>query len=260
MSSMWRWGRLVLLLAIWPSAALAQAASVADLVRTSDGSFYRGVIVESTEDHVSLRMPSGEMHTFARADVTSAGPEIPAVAEPEAAPPAPTTHLHAQTDGMDLTLTRVAGRRNAARMGAYWSVQIVAVDRFEAVCALPCDVDVPAGEYQLAITRARDTSFQGSQRAERTTTLPPGDVDLFAHYEDREGIRIAGWVTAIVGELVGLGMVLYGVLSSFSQPDLTMIVTGASIAAVGLAVGFSLAFWTDSAEVHASVAGVPIDP
>ena len=232
----------------------AQAPSTPDIVRLADGSFYRGIIVESTPDHVSLLLASGETRSFARADVASAERETTVPAP--ALPPPPMTHLHAHTDGDLLTLHRITGRANSPAVGGYGEVRIVPVDQFEPMCELPCDVDVAPGTYQLAVSR----SLGPTRRAGDPIELHAGELQLDVHYEDRQVLRIVGILTAILGGAGGYALLQIGWLLDHGPGQLNVaeMVAGGCIAAVGLGLGLALAFWWDSAEVHASVAGVPI--
>ncbi len=237
-----------------PTGVDAQTPLAPDTVRLVDGTFYRGVIVESTPDHVSLLLTSGETRAFPRSDVASADRE-PAEAAPPV-PPAPMTHLHARTDGEHLTLQRITGRANSPAVGGYGEVRIVAVDEFEPICELPCDVDIAPGTYQLAVSH----SLGATRRAGEPIQLLAGDLDLDVHYEDRDVLRIVGLIAAIVGGAGGYALINIGWLFDHGPGQLNVaeMVAGGCIAAVSLAVGLSLAFWGDSAEVHASIAGVPI--
>lgn len=241
--------------------ATDQAALVPDLVTLPDGSFYRGVIVESTAERVVLRLPSGALRTFDRSSLATAGPEtLPSAPEPGPAPPA-ITHLHITGDAEGLVVQHVTGRENAARMGPYWSVQVITVDRYESLCAPPCDIDLPAGERQFGVSHGTGRAV----RAGGPLLLPPGDVDLRAHFEDREPIRIAGIVGGSIGAVAGFAMAFAGIFLGPSPCGFctngdaqALLIGGLGTVVVSTITGFALAFWWDDASVAASAGGIPL--
>jgi hypothetical protein len=252
-------GRLVTLATVLAisASAHAQASPAPDIVRLADGSFYRGIIVESTPDHVSLLLASGETREFARALVRSAERETPAAEAPLPAPPrAPVTHLRAHADVEHLTLERITGRANAAAVGGYGEVRVVSVDRFEEICVMPCERDLAPDTVQFGLAYGRG----GARRVGAPITLEPGELTLDVHYEDRQPIRIVGLVTAILGGAGGYALTMIGAFldRAGGQANLPEIGAGVGLFVVGMAVGLPLAFWWDSSEIHARVGDVDL--
>jgi hypothetical protein len=256
-----RWG-LIAAFVIWAWSALALAQGTGDVVRLGDGSFYRGTIVESTSDHVSLLLPGGETRTFARTDVVSAGPELlpeqrdhGGLDRQSPVPDVPTTHLHARADADDLSLQRMTGSTPIAiptSRGVMYGMQ----DDFAVLCNLPCDVDLPAGAYQLGVAHGEGRA----QRSGRPITFPAGELQLDLHYDNREGHRIAGWITWITGAVAGAALLVTAIFDGPSECsyatgychstiNVPQMIAGGAIFAVGMAVGLPLALWNDGVEI-----------
>ncbi|MFO0682902.1 MAG: hypothetical protein U0234_12655 [Sandaracinus sp.] len=260
----------VALLLVLSSASIAYAQAGTDVVRLVDGSYYRGTIVESTPEHVVLTTLTGEVREFARDQVESEGAATasdtapttitPPLASRIASSPEPseaTTHLHARADSDDLSLHRLNGTATVTVPTGRGFGQAT-VDQFAVVCNLPCDVDIASGTYQLGISRGTGTA----SRRGRPIELRPGDFLLDVHFEDREGLRIAGWITFIGSAVAALGLVFgalavkgdshYNRVTGSSDQDpinVPMAITGAVIFVLGAAIGMPLAFLNDVAEL-----------
>ncbi|MCA9640456.1 MAG: hypothetical protein KC492_07150 [Myxococcales bacterium] len=75
---------------------------------------------------------------------------------------------------------------------------------YERMCSAPCDVVLPTGTQQLAISSDGDP-------VETNAVEITGDGSLEADYESRQGTRTLGVVIAVVGSVIGASILSYGV-------------------------------------------------
>ncbi len=90
-------------------------------------------------------------------------------------------------------------------------------------------------------------------RAEELTHLGPRDLLLELDYVDRSGLRLAGWLTWILGVVGGGAIAIAGIFSGpeecsdlgrcRSTLSLPMLIAGGAIVCVAPLVGVPLAFW-----------------
>ncbi|AKF08374.1 hypothetical protein [Sandaracinus amylolyticus] len=234
-----------------PTGALAQTTPP-DVVRLRDGSFLRGTIVERTPERVVVMLPTGETRTYAAAEVESAGPAEMMLATPVAPPPVvalpaapigpPMARLRVTTDDEELSLHQLTGSATVA----VWTGRgtgTARIDQYAVICNAPCDTEIPAGTYQLGIAHGTGDA----QRSGRPIDLR-GDVDLFLEYEDRTGIRVAGWMVFIGGMIGGTLLMTLPVLTGSYGDNTGYLIGGGVLAGVSMAVGFPLIFMNNHAE------------
>lgn len=240
----------ILLLAL-PAAAQTLPP---DIVQLANGGMLRGTIIESVPgDHVTIQLATGEVRQIPAVEYRYAGPYIapaapaPAPVPTYVAPPPPrTVHVHVDATSEDLTLQQVTGTATAVVSSGrgFASVQI---DQFAPLCTAPCDIDVEPGTYTLGVSLGQGNA----QRADHNLFTLDRDTSLELEYESREGLRIAGWTTLIVGGLAGLGIML-GPLLSGSDDYIVPLIAGGVVLVVAELVGLILAFQNDHADIRAS--------
>lgn len=158
-------------------------------------------------------------------------------------------HVVTESEGLEL-LERVS-RSTMTLSNDVRSVRLD-VHEFAGVCALPCDAPLSSLGGVLGVSHDGGSPIPaGHVRG----VLNDGDT-LRVHYDDREGLRIAGWLTTILGGIAGAAITIAGL--NLSTPDRLgvpqypweMIGVGVGVFVVSLAVGFPLAFLNDSASVE----------
>jgi len=133
-------------------------------------------------------------------------------------------------------------------------VRSVRVDLHEYadLCRLPCDAPLSSLGGVLGVSHdGGDPVPAGHVRG----VLNAGDV-LHVHFDDRNALRVAGWITAIGGALLGAVLIIVGL--NTATPDALgvpqypweLIGAGAGVVVLGLAVGIPLAFLNDAASVE----------
>lgn len=241
-------------------AASASAQMPPDVVQLTNGGMVRGTIVENLPgDHVTIQLATGELRTFASAEVASAGPAAqdvipPApgtalVAQPRTAPyapPSPTVRVHVEATSPDLTLQEVIGTSTGV-VSTGRGFSTIMIDNFAPLCTAPCDVDLPARTYILGVSQGQGSA----RRADHNLFTIDGDMQLELEYESREAARIVGWIVFIGGALVGAGVMLGGILGETSGDGwIDYLIAGAVVLGVSEIVGLALAFLNDHADIH----------
>lgn len=238
------------------SAALLLVASISSadegepeqLVWLKNGGFVRGALIELVpDDHVTVKLPTGELRRIAFSDVErtsssmskptpeppasapSTAPSVPPSAAPSA-PPAPAPSKPAKADAAVIKLfskSRVVELQGRPRLdtSAPW----------RPLCTSPCDdrIQVKELEFRVAgegITPSRTFVIEPSESTTVRLNVLPGDdtvrrlgrwalligaptaalgatglgVGLGTNVEHRDGIALAGAITAIVGGVLSL--------------------------------------------------------
>jgi hypothetical protein len=277
----------------WAPSAQAQEATgaaapgaLADVVKLKDGSLFRGTITALVAgDHVDLLLPSGQTRTFAMSEVAYAGPA------PSAAPaaPAPVTSsppvepaytvtgrkvaVHVEADEHGTQLLVKAGQGVVSGVGFAFGAGGLAyggrVTDYAVLCSAPCDLGMPAGTHQLALSRGNGGVL---------AVDPPVDIEqastLKAHIESRKGIRVAGILILITG-VVG-GLVLIGTstsdqttcdpgfgCSTTKEIDSTRFGAGLAVLTLGTIVGIVMMVTHDKASIEvvpSAAARLPLSP
>jgi hypothetical protein len=225
---------------VTPSLGFAQdapgaLASPPDLVKLKNGSMYRGTILELVvDDHVDLRLASGEIKRFSMVDVTSAGPAggSPSVASQPAPPsvrPLVTVEttavpIHFESEAQQTTLHIRTGESTVTGVG--WGARgaftyMGTAQHYDPICAAPCDATIGAGTYRLAL------SYKGRRpvEPEEPVTLS-GPSRLQGTYDDREGSRIAGWVIFGLSEAVGATLIFLPIIEDATCGGPALATTG----------------------------------
>jgi len=242
-----------------PLAAEAQAAP--DVVMTRDGGMMRGTIVESVPgDHVTIALGNGQTRTVPWAQVEYAGPEsdrpsgglnrpVPTPPPQGYAPPGEqTVTLRVQGQQDNIALHRVTGTATATAWTGSGMAAIRAYS-FERLCGVPCELQVPPGSHQFALSQGNG----GEVPAEALDIR--GDGTLYTHYVDRTGIRVAGWLTLIIGGLAGAAWMVIPLATTdfgLSGDDswLVGLIGGSSVLIVAEVVGLILALQGDGSELR----------
>jgi hypothetical protein len=233
------------------------------VVTLKKGTIFRGTLVELVAgDHVTLQTPTGETKRFANADVASVhadGPgapvEAPVVQPPGAAQANATkVHFEAKNDETDLFVQAGATMVGAAGGGGGNRT----VKEYEHVCGAPCDASLTAGKHRLALAfRDRDPVQTGEVTLE-------GPVTLKGSYDDKRGLRTAGWIVFGVGLGAGASLVAGSLASSSedcskqwltgfctgSSPKGALLGAGLGTIAVGAVVGLAMVLLHDHADIE----------
>lgn len=248
-----------------PSLTLAQP-NIADVVRLRDGTFVRGTLIERSATQVVILLPSGESRTYLIDAVEFAGPELPgsvpsvpvtALAGPPPVSGPPVARLHVQADQSALSLQRLQGT-DTVTVFTGRSVGTAYIDQFSVLCNAPCDIEIPEGTYQLGIAQGEDRAVRAG-----APTFLGGDMTLKLNYNDHTGTRVAGWLTLILGNLVGGAMMVLAPSAgsadcSFSTGicdstlSMPLLIGGAVIATVASIASIFLIGTRDSASVEAA--------
>ena len=187
-----------------PVAAPVDAERV---VITRDGGMYRGTVVELVpQDHLTLKLATGELRRLAWGDIQSqssvtpvapappAGYAAPPGYMPQPAPPAPGVLVRIDSPNPHTQLYRSAGTSDIAGMAAQ-GYFVGRMEHWEPVCNGTCETRVdPFSRYQI-----RGSNMPGSAAFE----LPGGrpQVDLRVQ-PGSIGRRVGGWVGLTLGILV----------------------------------------------------------
>jgi hypothetical protein len=192
-------------------------------------------------------LPAGIHRSDVEARVAALGTSGPSVAGPTP----DEDSVRVETDGEDLVLMARVSRSTLTLRNDVRSVR-VDLHEYADICTLPCDAPLSALGGVLGVSHDDgDPVPAGHVRG----VLNEGDV-LRVHFDDRSGLRVAGWITAIGGAVLGAVLAIVGL--STATPDALgvpqypweLIGAGTGILVVGLAVGFPLAFLGDAASVE----------
>jgi len=246
-----------------PSLTRAQP-NISDVVRLRDGTFVRGALIERSATQVVILLPSGESRTFPLDAVEFAGPEltglVPSVPVAALAVPHPAwprlARVHVRADQAGLSLQRLQGT-DTVMVYTGRAVGTVYVDQFSVLCNAPCDIEIPEGTYQLGVGR-------GARRAVRAgaPTFLGGDTTLMLNYSSHTGTRVAGWLTLILGNIVG-GLVMLAATSAGPEEcisaricsntlSMDLLLGGALIMTAATITSIFLIGKSDSASVEAT--------
>lgn len=168
-------------------------------VSLKNGNLYRGELVERIQgDHITLKLATGELKTFAWDELAPAPPPpgIPPAPAPrpviQAPPPDPGTLVTLNGDGVRLErLTGTASVSMAWGSGGWGSGS---AELYEVVCMAPCNKQVdPSAQYRLAGPGLVATG---------TFPISGSTAHIDAHMGSRAQ-RTGGWVIFGVGLAVG---------------------------------------------------------
>jgi len=220
------------------------AAASADIVRLRDQSLYRGVIAELVKgSHVVIVTIAGDRFRFdwdaieyaghdestSRVDcetATATSVQSTLAAQPALVPP--------KLISLDLRSRSKELKFMARRVDApsQLSAPVVRLNSqaFGQLCDAPCRMQIEPGQYQIALSQhgASPKVAQPDLLAFNTSAT------LIGTFKSRAEIRTLGWLTLIVGQLVGGGLLLSG-----SSPDTR--VAGGITSLITLPLGIVLA-------------------
>ncbi len=259
-----------------PSAAAAPLPTP-DVIKLKDGSMYRGEIIELVvNDHVDVRLSSGEVKRFPMSDVSFAGASAvreapPAPPPPPPPPPAPAStavHVQFESDTPDTEVYQKDGESVGVGYvfaGRASGVVAMRAKQFKRICGAPCASTLEPGTYHLAMSKGERAPVQDD---EAITIDSPSRVT--AKYTDNAGVRVAGWViwgatlavgTVMVVEAFGtsqnctgatqIGSGMYGFTdpgscTSSTTTNAGLLGGGLAVAGVGMIVGLVMALHHDS--------------
>lgn len=219
-----------------PSLGAQAQGTPPDIVRTNDGGFVRGTILEYRPgEEVVIQDAAGETTRIAGEAVVYAGsaandpqaqsPAPPAVAAPQVAAPANTARVRLEGVGDEpLTFHLVTHTATSSR----YNITVLGFDR---LCTAPCEAVIPLGTQQLGLTDGGDQPAPG----EAIEILP--DMNLTGEYVDRTGLRIAGWLTFFGGIAVGTPIMLIPLFDDSSSSDfdyVPLVIGGAIMLTAGI--------------------------
>lgn len=229
-------------------AARVEAQAPPDIVQLANGGMVRGTIIENIPgDHVSIQLATGEVRVFTATELRYAGPYVaPQIAAPLPPPPPArrTVHVHVEGTSDDLTLQQVTGTATAVVSSGRGFAQ-VQIDQFGPLCTAPCDLDLEPGTYTLGVSLGQSTA----RRADHNLFTFDRDTSLELEYASREGLRIAGWVTFILGAVAGAAIMI-APLATGSDDFIPSLIAGGVVLIVAEIVGLALAFLNDHADIR----------
>lgn len=243
---------IILGVLVWLAASVALAQSN-DTVRLADGGIVRGTVLDYVPgDHVTLQLSTGEMRTYRAGEfvdvaIGPAAPIVVPVPVPVAPPTEPMAHLSVTGDVEGLSLHRVIA---SATVGVWTGrgMSSVRIDAFDLICHAPCEVDVPAGSYELGVAPdGGDARRAGHDDA----VFHAGTVSRLAlEFESREGIRIAGWLTLVLGGLGGSAMIISPIFFTNFDDGMPLLIAGSVIAGVAIIASLPMILLQDHADVR----------
>jgi hypothetical protein len=219
------------------SAAPAAAQAPPDVVELRNGGMVRGTLVENIPgDHVTIQLATGETRTFAASEVLRVGPGATAVMVPEPTYAPPVTAMPAPQQVSvrvvgtteDLSLHQLTGTASVS----VWTgrgVGTAAIDQFAILCGAPCEQRVTPGSYTLGVSQGNGMA----RRADHSIWHIDHDTTLELEYENREGIRIGGWVifgVASLGYALGATLPILTSGSTDSWLDILLVSTAVYLA------------------------------
>lgn len=125
------------------------------------------------------------------------------------------------------------------------AVRPAPVGRYAELCVAPCDVELPQTHLALAAARG-DTVHRFTE-----PLGVDGPTGVRIDWDDRSGLRLAGWITLIAGSVVGLAV--GGLSLGLASDDVALAggtATGAAVIGGSVVVGLVLALMEDGARVR----------
>lgn len=260
------------LVATLAAPASAQQGAPPDLVMLRNGGVLRGTIAEMNPGgSVTIITLTGEKRVIAMGEVSYAGPaqSAPGAAPPPAAGgPKPLIQLNARdaplhlrasqpeltfhlrvTESTGTTVGMGAGLGSRSAMG-FGGVSQFSGRTYARICTAPCDATLPAGQYNLAISR-------GSGQPVETDAMTrfDGPATLQGHYTSYAALRVVGIVVTVASIVTG-GYLFITALHqcdsndpSCDPVDKGRAITGAAILIGGSIVGGILSSKSDESDI-----------
>lgn len=213
---------------------VAAAAEPEHVVTLRDGAIYRGVLIELVpNDHLVLRLATGELRRIAWADIQSrhvvASAPVPApvpvpfpVAAQPPTPRGPRAVVHVDSSSPQAELYRNIGSSMLVAVGQPGAMYGQA-EHWERICRAPCDTPVdPSSRFQIrgdGLVPSSPFDLPSGQ-ASVTVSVKPGSLAR------RKG-GVALLTAGVLGVTVGLSLALMAPLFNFyTKPTLMLTRTG----------------------------------
>ena len=190
------------------TTAPAAQPSAPDVVLLNDGSMIRGTISELLAgDRVTIITIMGDARTYVMSQVRYAGPaarpDSTATGTGTAGALSPSARPLVAVQGQEARLRLVSAdpepglvfhrRVMTAMLGA------ATAQGYDVICTAPCAVTMPAGSYQLALSRGDGSPSEAND----PVAIPPGDSVVEGELQDRSATRALGWVVLVSGVILG---------------------------------------------------------
>lgn len=209
---------------------VAAAAEPEHVVTLRDGAIYRGVLIELVpNDHLVLRLATGELRRIAWADIQSrhvvapapAAVPVPVAAQPPT-PRGPRAVVHVDSSSPQAELYRNIGSSMLVAVGQPGAMYGQA-EHWERICRAPCDTPVdPSSRFQIrgdGLVPSAPFDLPSGQ-ASVTVSVKPGSLAR------RKG-GVALLTVGVLGVTMGLSLALMAPLFNFhTKPTLMLTRTG----------------------------------
>jgi hypothetical protein len=241
----------VYLALVAPSAHAEEQADIGDVVVLADGSFVRGTLVEyAAGQYAVLLTRGGQLRRFEAQEVRYAGPA-------EAAPQAPASPAQpapsASPKGIAPVASAAPSSSPAVRFESSQPLEVLrrsgvsttlsgatAGESYSPICTAPCSASLEPGSYTLAL------ALPGSAPRRAATLELAGGSTVQIQYESRMGVRIGGFVVAIGGGALGLGLMLTDIDDDLGG----QFWAGCAVTALANVVGWIMAATPDAVDMR----------
>jgi hypothetical protein len=151
-----------------------------------------------------------------------------------------------------LTLHVLEGTSSAVAYGSGGQMAVAYGYNYRMLCASPCETTVPRGAHALGLSRtpADQPGLVGTYVFEGPTTFE-------ASYRSRSTIRLAGWLTWVIGVLAGGALAVTSIFTGPEQCDsygycdntvnIPLLVTGSVLGGASMIAGLIMTNFRDVA-------------
>ena len=194
-----------------------------DVVVTKDGGKFRGIIIESTPDHVKILLPTSEVKEFKRDQVTYEGafPPPSGSASANGTGQLPVDASKAQNvDSKKVTIQFSPNRNDTTVYGRLWTTDGLVGDK---LCLAPCSAQLAPGKYRFGLSKDGDAVIDANE----PITLE-SDAEIIAKYDSVKGAKIG---LIVAGSVIMAGAVTaLGITGTYgSIPDCRMVGSGRNV-------------------------------
>lgn len=258
-----------------PSRA-QQAPAAPDVVMLKNGGVLRGTIAELVPTgSVTILTVTGEKRVVSMTEVRYAGPagNAPGAAPPPAVVGGPkplvqvnaadaplqlrstqpeVTFLVRVSEAMGTTVGMGAGMGSRGGGMGFGGVSQYSGRSYARICTAPCDATMPAGQYNLALSRGGGPPVETGNM-----TGFQGPATLNGHYTSFAALRATGVVITIAGLVGGLYLSITAIHNCDGNPDpnceqvdKTRFFTGVGVLLGGAIIGGILSSKSDEADIQ----------